>query len=104
MPRLPGFPTDVTVRIDGSPYPARDGEPLVAALLAAGALTLGRSPKYHRPRDAFCLSGSCAGCLLRVDGLPSRLACRIACREGLSGESQNALPEARHDLLGVIDL
>jgi sarcosine oxidase subunit alpha len=104
VPRLAGFPTDVTVRIDGVPYPARKGEPVVAALLAAGTMTLGRSPKYHRPRGAFCLSGSCAGCLLRVDGLPSRYACRVSCAEGLSGETQNAFPDARHDLLGVVDL
>jgi sarcosine oxidase subunit alpha len=104
MPRLAAFPADATVRLDGTPYPAREGEPLAAALLAAGITTLGRSPKYHRARGAFCLSGSCAGCLLRVDGLPSLRACRIPCREGLSGETQNAFPDARHDLLGVVDL
>jgi sarcosine oxidase subunit alpha len=104
MPRLVSFPTAVTIRIDGTPYPARVGEPVVAALMAAGTMTLGRSPKYHRPRGAFCLSGSCAGCLLRIDGLPSRYACRAGCREGLSGESQNAFPDARHDLLGIVDL
>src|SRR5512133_2338189 len=104
MPRLAGFQTNVTVRIDGTPYPAREGEPLGAALLAAGIMTLGRSPKYHRPRGAFCLSGSCAGCLLRVDGLPSRPACRTPCHEGLEAETQNAVPSARHDLLGAVDL
>src|SRR5512142_545177 len=104
MPRLPGFPTDATVRLDGTAHPARTGEPLAAALLAAGVAILGRSPKYHRPRGAFCLGGSCAGCHLGVDGLPSRAACRTPCRDGLVAETQNAIPGARHDLLGALDL
>src|SRR5512146_925227 len=104
MPRLPGFPVDATIRLDGVSYPARTGEPLAAALLAAGVAILGRSPKYHRPRGAFCLAGSCAGCLVRVDGLPSRPACRTPCRDGLEAETQNAVPGARHDLLGAVDL
>lgn len=104
MPRLAAFPTACTVRLDGTPYPARDGEPLAAALLAAGVTLLGRSPKYHRARGAFCLSGSCGGCALRVDGLPSRPACLVPCRDGLAAETQNAFPGARHDLLGLLDL
>lgn len=104
MPRLAGFPDTCTVRLDGTPYPAREGEPLAAALLAAGVTALGRSPKYHRARGPFCLSGSCAGCLVRVDGLPSLRACRTPCREGLSAETQNAFPDARHDVLGLVDL
>jgi sarcosine oxidase subunit alpha len=104
MPRLPAFPAAVTVQLDGVPYPAREGEPLAAALLAAGVTALGRSPKYHRARGAFCLSGACGGCLLRVDGIPSRRACRVPCRDGLSAETQNAFPNARQDLLGLVDL
>jgi sarcosine oxidase subunit alpha len=104
VPRLTGFPTDVTVRFDGEDVPARAGEPLAAALLAAGRPLLSRSPKYHRPRGPFCLAGSCGGCLVRADGLPSRRACRIPCREGLEAASQNAFPGARRDLLGAIDL
>lgn len=104
MPRLPGFPTDTTIRLDGVAHRARKGEPLAAALLASGVAILGRSPKYHRPRGAFCLAGSCAGCLLRVDGLPSRPACLTPCRDGLEAETQNAVPSARHDLLGAVDL
>ncbi len=104
MPRLHGFPADVTIRFDGEDVPARSGEPVASALLAAGRLLLSRSAKYHRPRGPFCLAGSCGGCLVRADGLPSRRACRIPCRGGLVVESQNAFPGVRHDLLGVIDL
>ncbi len=104
MPRLAGFPTDATIRFDGTSIPARRGEPVAAALLAAGRPLLSRSAKYHRPRGPFCLAGSCAGCVVRADGLPGLRACRIACRDGLEVEAQNAFPGARHDLLGAIDL
>jgi sarcosine oxidase subunit alpha len=106
MPRLsdPRFTPDCTIRLDGAAVPARAGEPLALALLAAGRPLLARSHKYHRPRGPFCLTGSCHGCLVRVDGQPSVRACRLACREGLEVETQHALPTAGADLLGAIDL
>ncbi|HSN89988.1 MAG TPA: 2Fe-2S iron-sulfur cluster-binding protein [Anaeromyxobacteraceae bacterium] len=103
MPRLPGFPTDCTITFDGDPVPARAGESVASALLAAGRPLLSRSAKYHRPRGPFCLSGSCGSCLVRVDGAPSVRACATPCREGLAVETQNAFPSAEHDLLGGID-
>ncbi|HET7824357.1 MAG TPA: 2Fe-2S iron-sulfur cluster-binding protein [Anaeromyxobacter sp.] len=103
MPRLAGFPTDCTISFDGERIPARTGEPVAIALLAAGRLLVSRSAKYHRPRGAFCLAGSCGTCLVRAGGAPNRRACRTPCREGLEVETQNAFPRARHDLLGVVD-
>jgi NADPH-dependent 2,4-dienoyl-CoA reductase/sulfur reductase-like enzyme len=103
MPRLAGFPTDCTITFDGERIPARTGEPVAAALLAAGRLVVSRSAKYHRPRGAFCLAGSCGTCLVRAGGSPNRRACRTPCRDGLAIETQNAFPGARHDLLGVVD-
>ncbi len=105
MPRLadPRFATDCTVTFDGHAVPARTGESVASALLAAGRLVISRSPKYHRPRGPFCLSGSCGSCLVRIDGDPNRRACRTPCRDGLRVESQNAWPDAAHDLLGIID-
>ncbi|HEY6098636.1 MAG TPA: 2Fe-2S iron-sulfur cluster-binding protein [Anaeromyxobacter sp.] len=103
MPRLAGFATDCTISFDGERIPARSGEPVAAALLAAGRALVSRSAKYHRPRGPFCLAGSCGTCLVRADGLPNQRACRTACREGLAVETQNAFPGARHDVLGVLD-
>jgi sarcosine oxidase subunit alpha len=105
MPRLDDsrFAPDCTITLDGERVPARTGEPVAAALLAAGRLVLARSLKYHRPRGAFCLAGSCNQCLARVDGLPNQRTCRVPCRAGLAVETQNALGSARHDLLGVVD-
>jgi sarcosine oxidase subunit alpha len=103
MPRLPGFPTDCTIFVDGRSVLARRGEPVTSALLAASRPLVSRSAKYHRPRGPFCLSGSCGSCLVRAHGLPNQRACRIPCSDGLSIETQNAIPGVEHDLLGVID-
>ena len=105
MPRLPGprFATDCTIDVDGRPVAARAGESVAVALLAAGRVLIARSSKYHRPRGAFCLAGSCHACLARVDGVPNQRTCRVPCRPGLSVESQNALPSAPHDVLGAVD-
>ena len=106
MPRLPDprFAPDCAILVDGERVPARRGESVTSALLAAGKPLVSRSAKYHRPRGPFCLSGSCASCLVRVDGEPNVRACETRCREGLTVESQNALGTAAHDLLRAIDL
>ncbi len=105
MARLPDprFAPDCTIAVDGARLPARTGESVAAALVAAGRPLLARSYKYHRPRGPFCLAGSCGSCLVRVEGQPNVRACRTPCRDGLAVETQNAWPSARHDLLGAVD-
>ena len=46
----------VTLELDGEPIPAREGEPVACALLAAGQQLFSRSVKYHRPRGPFCMT------------------------------------------------
>lgn len=106
MPRLPDprFAPDCAILVDGERVPARAGESVAVALLAAGRPLVARSYKYHRARGPFCLQGSCGSCLARVDGAPSRRTCRVPCRDGLRVETQNAFPDVRHDLLSVLDL
>lgn len=106
MARLsdPRFAADCEIVVDGRRLPARSGESVTSALLAAGRPIVSRSAKYHRPRGPFCLSGSCASCLVRVDGAPNVKACETPCRDGLQVETQNAVGGASHDLLGAIDL
>lgn len=105
MPRLPDlrFAPDCTIAVDRVRLPARTGESVAAALLAAGRPLLARGAKYHRPRGPFCLAGSCGSCLVRVEGQPNLRACRTPCRDGLVVEAQNAWPTARHDLFGAVD-
>jgi len=98
------FAPDCHILVDGDTVPARTGESITSALLAAGRPLLGRSAKYHRPRGPFCLGGSCATCMVRVDGTPNVRACETPCRDGLRVDTQNALGSAEHDLLGAIDV
>jgi sarcosine oxidase subunit alpha len=106
MPRIsdPRFAPDCAIEVDGTRVPARKGESVTSALLAAGRPLLARSAKYHRPRGPFCLSASCASCLVRVDGTPNVRACETPCRDGMKIETQNAVGGAARDLLGVVDL
>jgi len=93
----------VTIDFEGAPVRAFAGEPVAAALFAAGIRTLGRSTKYHRPRGLFCLDGHCASCTMRIDGRPNRRACVVPARDGLACERQNAFPSADVDLLAAAD-
>ena len=87
----------------GESVPARAGESVAAALLAAGRPVLSRSVKYHRPRGPFCLEARCSHCLVRIDGIPNRFACRTACQPDMRVEAQNVLGTARFDALSAID-
>jgi sarcosine oxidase, subunit alpha len=71
--------------------PARRGDTVSLALLDAGVLETSKSPKYRRPRGAYCLRGDCGTCLVRIDGLPNRRACLTLVRDGMHVEPQNRL-------------
>ncbi|MEZ4382029.1 MAG: 2Fe-2S iron-sulfur cluster-binding protein [Nannocystaceae bacterium] len=79
----------VTLDYDGRRLRAREGEPLSAALLRAGILATTRSPKYRRPRGAYCLRGDCGSCQVRIDGEPNLRACTTLVRDGMRVEPQN---------------
>lgn len=93
----------VTLSFDGKAVPAHDGEPVVAALIAAGKLALARSSKFHRPRGPACLRAACDGCLARVGGVPNVMTCMAPAREGLEVHTQNTLGSREVDLLRVTD-
>jgi sarcosine oxidase subunit alpha len=93
----------VTITLDGEPMLAERGEPVVAALVAAGKLVLARSPKFHRPRGPACLRAACDGCLARVDETPNVMTCQVAAAEGTAVVSQNRLGPREADLLRMTD-
>lgn len=98
----PGEP--VTVIFEGKSLPAKAGEPLTATLLAHDVDIASRSVKYHRPRGAFCLSGICGQCWMRIDDVPNRAACTTSVRNGMTATRENAFPSADHDLFRAADL
>ena len=93
----------MTIYLDDAPIRAQRGEPLAVALLAAGKVTLARSPKLHRPRAPSCLRGGCDGCLARVDGVPNVMTCLRGVKGGEHIETQNVIGSRESDLLRVSD-
>src|SRR3954470_14711523 len=89
--------------LDGDRLEGARGDTIAAALLRAGVTTFTRSIKYHRPRGPFCLAGTCGQCLIRVDDVPSLLACRTPTAEGMKCERQNAPLGADNDLFRAAD-
>lgn len=102
LPHAPeGAPA--TVVFEGRPLAAKVGEPLSVTLLAHGIDIASRSVKYHRPRGAFCMVGTCGQCWMRVDDVPNRAACTTPVRSGLTATRENAFPSADHDLFRAAD-
>jgi len=103
--RLPGGAAGREIRLEfeGERIPAREGEPIAAALLAAGVDVFSRAVKYHRARGPFCLSGRCSHCVMRVDGEPNVYTCTTPARDGCKIERQNAFPGVELDVFRTID-
>lgn len=64
------------------------GEPIAAALIAAGVRVLSVSARLKRKRGFFCAVGNCSSCLMTVDGVPNVRACMEPLRAGMRVEMQ----------------
>jgi len=93
----------VRITCDGDAIDAYEGEPVALSLIAGGVDVVARSTKFHRPRGPFCFVGRCEGCLVRLDGVPNVASCRVAAKDGMKVERQNAFPSADADLLRTVD-
>ncbi len=90
MPSGSGFrrlPDDgapgVTIEFDGRRLPARPGDSVAAALLAAGHPALRTTPAGAAPRGPYCMMGACFDCLVEVDGVANVQACMTPVRDGM---------------------
>ncbi len=101
--RLAPLRNPVTITLDGERVLAERGEPIAAALLAAGKLTIARSPKFHRPRGPSCMRAACDGCLARVNDTPNVMTCLVSAEESTAVVSQNRLGPREVDLLRMTD-
>jgi NADPH-dependent 2,4-dienoyl-CoA reductase/sulfur reductase-like enzyme len=84
-PGIAAGPEDTTINFKGRPVPARTGESLAAALLAAGHYGFRRTVTTGE-RGVFCGMGVCSECALQVSGEPGRLACMERVIPGLDLE------------------
>lgn len=78
----------VTFTFDGHELEGWEGEPIVAALHAAGILILGHSHRHHRPRGLFCAIGNCSSCLMTVNRVPNIRVCVEPLRQGMEVMTQ----------------
>ncbi len=79
---------EVVIFLDGEPVAAREGEPVAAALYAAGMRTMRRARHGGEPRGPFCMIGRCTECCMTVDGVSNVRTCRTPVREGMRVETR----------------
>lgn len=74
----------VQFTFDGKSLHGFEGEPIAAALHAAGIRLLRHSPHKNRPRGFFCAIGRCSSCMMEVDGEVNTMTCITPLAEGMT--------------------
>ncbi len=73
---------------DGKEMEGHEGEPVAAALHAAGVRVLSHSQVHQRPRGFWCAIGNCSSCNMRINGVPNVRSCVEPLKEGMIVETQ----------------
>ncbi|MFA6504990.1 MAG: (2Fe-2S)-binding protein [Treponemataceae bacterium] len=81
---------EVTIYFEGKAVTAREGEPIMSALIAAGVGVF-RYTKKGSPRRMFCGIGRCTDCVMTVDGVPGVRTCVTEVRDGMAVERQHGV-------------
>ncbi len=84
---------EVLIDVDGKKIEAFEGEPIAAAMFAAGLRSSRTTPKYDEPRGVYCNRGRCTDCIMKVDGVPNVRTCITMVKEGMKVESLKGLGE-----------
>ena len=78
----------VTFTLDGKEMKGYEGEPIAAALRAAGVMTHRHTSKLDMPRGIFCAIGRYTDCVMIVDGKPNIRTCVTPLQEGMKVQTQ----------------
>lgn len=78
----------ITFTCDGKVLTGFEGEPIAAALKAAGIMIHRYTKKQHKPRGIFCAIGRCTDCVMVVDGKPNVRTCVTSLEEGMDVRTQ----------------
>jgi predicted molibdopterin-dependent oxidoreductase YjgC len=81
--------SDLTIWFDSQPIPARAGDSVAVALLAAGIATTRTTPVSGARRGPFCMMGACFDCLAVVDGRNNVQTCMTPVRDGMQIQTQH---------------
>lgn len=73
---------------DGKEMEGYEGEPIAAALAAAGIKIHRYTAKHHEPRGIFCAIGRCTDCVMVVNGEPNVRTCMTPLQEGMTVDTQ----------------
>jgi predicted molibdopterin-dependent oxidoreductase YjgC len=77
----------VSFTMDGNTIEGHEGEPISAALKAAGVMTHRHTHK-NSPRGVFCAIGRCTDCVMVVNGKANVRTCVTPLEEGMTVETQ----------------
>ena len=83
----------VRFTFDGTPFEAREGDTVAAAILAAGVASTRTTPVSGAPRAPYCMMGVCFDCLVVIDGVGNTQSCLVPVREGMAVETQRGKRE-----------
>ncbi|WP_446742626.1 (2Fe-2S)-binding protein [Silvibacterium acidisoli] len=76
----------ITVQVNGKAVSVPAGSMVSAAMLKAGDLC--RVSVTGEPRSALCGMGICFECRAVINGVAHSRSCQVACREGMTVETQ----------------
>ncbi len=79
----------ISFTYDGTTVEGYEGEPIAAALHAAGVRVLSHSRNYKRPRGFWCAIGNCSSCNMQVNGIPNVRTCVEPLQDGMIVETQS---------------
>jgi len=81
----------IAIYVDGKKVLAYEGEPISAALVAAGIKVFRYTSNRDEPRGIFCTIGRCTDCVMTVNGQPNVRTCVTLAEEGMKVETQKGL-------------
>ena len=90
---LPPVPL-IEFTFDGATVIGREGEPIAAALFAAGYRVLRTMPRFGDARGGYCMIGRCTDCMVVANGIPNVPACLTPVSTGLVVRTQRGLGES----------
>ena len=78
----------ILFQYNGKSMEGFEGEPIAAALRAAGIMAHRYTQKKQQPRGIFCAIGRCTDCVMVVNGIPNVRTCITPLEEGMDVRTQ----------------
>lgn len=81
----------VTVNVEGHDVRVPAGDSVAAVVLAMNLLPIRTTAISGMPRAPLCMMGVCFECLIEIDGVANRQACRVRVTEGMRIRRQHGV-------------